>query len=101
MSWQCPKCNHHTANGQKHNCINDERDALLEQNKKLINERDELLLNESKMNGALSAKQEIINGLKEDFEELKAKLKLLRRYHFGDGSITREQVMDALKELGE
>lgn len=69
-----------------------EHDALLEQNKKLeqklstlmgveivalkerrelvrvINERDELLLNESKMNGALSAKQEIINGLKEDLE---------------------------------
>lgn len=41
-----------------------ERDTLLEQNKKLENKCEELELNESKMNGALSAKQEIIDLLK-------------------------------------
>lgn len=38
-------------------------------------ERDELRQNESKLNAALSAKQDIINGLNEDLADLKKQLK--------------------------
>ncbi len=35
MAWQCDRCRHFTANGQKHECINDEVEQLREENQSL------------------------------------------------------------------
>jgi len=39
-----------------------------------------------------------VNKLQTDLDILKSKLNILRRYHGGDGSVTREDVMKALGE---
>lgn len=35
MAWKCDNCNHYTADGQKHECINDEVEQLREAAKEL------------------------------------------------------------------
>lgn len=35
MAWQCDNCNHWTANGDKHNCINVEVERLQGENEEL------------------------------------------------------------------
>lgn len=64
MSWQCPNCLHHTADGQKHECINDAYDAV-------VKERDELL--ERHQRGTIELMQLRIEE-RETLEKEKAKL---------------------------
>lgn len=75
------KANHETAL---------ERDKLKE---KLERTKDHML---RRIQENEEVEQKVYNEIAEENDKLKVRLAILRRYHGGDGSITREQVIEVL-----
>lgn len=61
-----------------------------------IDRLNKVIAKELSENDELGCEYTYVNTLRIELKELQDKFKLLRRYHGGDGTVTREQVMEAL-----
>lgn len=63
MAYKCDRCNHFTADGQKHNCINDLYDKHVAQVDMLLNLSDELKADNDKLRADLEVAARALNSI--------------------------------------
>jgi hypothetical protein len=91
VSWQCPNCLHHTADGQKHECINDAYDAV-------VKERDELRSMYNDQRAAYDGIKKVNGELTEQVEAFRSALEAYEHLEIRPGGPAREVLAKWPKE---